>query len=509
LRLEELETRLAPYSATGNAWPNPQLITLSFMPDGTPISTSGTTVVGSNLFATFNAKFGSASAWQSQILKAAQAWAQQTNINFAVVADNGTPSGQGAYQQGDPGMGDIRIGGYNFGTSTLGWTDLPPPANNYSVAGDVAFNTAQAFNIGSTYDLFTVAAHEIGVALGLGYSNATPAAVMYPSYTGRKTGLASDDIAGIRSIYSGNNPRSPDSYNTGSSNGSFSAASDISSLIDPTALTALVQNLNLATASQAEFFTFTAPTGMGGTLTVNAQSSGLSLLAPRLTLYDSSQAQLATQSASATDYDGTTLSVSYSITAGQTYYIKVAGLNTTAFGTGNYALALGFSGVAAPTASAPNTQVLNGNPLRGGGGLADLPHHDNRFRHGDGFRDSVPLFAGITPDTGFSNTDAITNAQDISLDGSAPAGTTVNLYWQFASKDLGDGTYAFTATDLAGSVSPAGNPYQAVITTSADANGNWSFLALTLANGKPPSGLTETDASGNSVVLDGALTFQI
>jgi len=33
-------------------------------------------------FATFNAKFGSATTWETQILKAAQLWAQQTNINF-------------------------------------------------------------------------------------------------------------------------------------------------------------------------------------------------------------------------------------------------------------------------------------------------------------------------------------------------------------------------------------------------------------------------------------------
>ena len=87
----------------------------------------------------------------------AQVWAQQTNINFAVVPDDGAPAGSGADQQGDPGFGDIRIGGYNFGSSTLALTYQPPPVNNYSIAGDMTFNTGQAFNIGSTYDLFTVA----------------------------------------------------------------------------------------------------------------------------------------------------------------------------------------------------------------------------------------------------------------------------------------------------------------------------------------------------------------
>ena len=56
-------------------------------------------------------------------------------------------------------MGDIRIGGYNYGpgVSTLAWSFQPPPVNNTSLAGDIQFNTGEAFNIGATYDLNTVA----------------------------------------------------------------------------------------------------------------------------------------------------------------------------------------------------------------------------------------------------------------------------------------------------------------------------------------------------------------
>src|SRR5213593_776835 len=94
LRLEMLETRLVPYSISGNAWPHPELVTLSFIPDGTNLG--GAT---SNLFATFNARFGSPAAWQNVILKAAQTWAQQTNLNFSLVADNGATTGSGGSQQ--------------------------------------------------------------------------------------------------------------------------------------------------------------------------------------------------------------------------------------------------------------------------------------------------------------------------------------------------------------------------------------------------------------------------
>src|SRR4051794_13157203 len=110
LALEQLESRLAP-TASGNAWPAPQLITLSFVPDGTFVSTSGSSYVPSNLFANFNSRYGSTPAWENVILKAAQSWAQQTNLNFSVVGDDGVSLGSGPDQQGDPNMGDIRIGG--------------------------------------------------------------------------------------------------------------------------------------------------------------------------------------------------------------------------------------------------------------------------------------------------------------------------------------------------------------------------------------------------------------
>src|SRR5262249_23713297 len=104
-RFEVLESRLVPYATSGNAWPNPQLITTSFVPDGTIIGSNSSGYVYSNLFATFNAKFGSAAKWQNVILKAAQTWAQQANINFAVIPDSGVAEGAGNDMQGDPTMG--------------------------------------------------------------------------------------------------------------------------------------------------------------------------------------------------------------------------------------------------------------------------------------------------------------------------------------------------------------------------------------------------------------------
>ncbi len=351
---------MVPYSTSGNAWPHPELITLSFEPDGTNLG------YPSNLFATFNAKFGSAATWENQILKAAQLWAQQTNINFSVISDSGADAGSGNYQQGNPAFGDIRIGGFNFGSSTLAVAYMPPPVNNYSIAGDIAFNTGQTFNIGSTFDLMTVAAHEIGHALGL-YHSAVTSAVMYPTYQTRYTALSSDDIAGIQNIYSSNNARSYDSYNN--TIGSFSAAANSTGLIDGNS-TVLKTGLDITTTSEKEYFTITAPSTTTGTMTVVVQSSGLSMLAPNLTVYNSSQTQIGY--ASGVGHYGTTVTVNITgVSAGQQFYVKVGGADTTAFGTGAYALTFAFAGIAPPAVPVPNTQVLNGSPIMGGGGMAE------------------------------------------------------------------------------------------------------------------------------------------
>jgi hypothetical protein len=367
------------------------LVSISFVPDGTVLGTNGGSYVTSNLFATFNAKFGSPAAWEGLILQAAQAWAQQTNINFTVVPDNGAAIGSGSYQQGDPGMGDIRIGGYAFGNSALGMAFMPPPVNNYSIAGDVDFNTAQVFNNGSTYDLFSVAAHEIGHALGLGHSTSTQA-VMYTYYNGVKKGLSSDDVNGIRAVYSAGKPRSPDAYDAVTPNNSFASAADITAQISSSSQTAVISSLDITTPAEQDYFTFTAPTGSSSTLTATAQSAGLSLLQPQLNVFDANRKLLGSVSGTR---NGDTVSFTVrNVTPGSRYYVEVTSPLTTSFGTGAYALTLNLGTGPAPVVPLPNTQLLNGSPIHGGGGIPDLtrtPGHGPYDSSRD-FLDTAPSF---------------------------------------------------------------------------------------------------------------------
>ena len=369
LTLERLETRVVPYTTSGGAWPNPHLVTISFVPDGT--DQGG---VSSNLFATLNAHPGWTTAtWQNQILKAAQAWAQQTNINFAVVSDNGTGIGGGPYEQGDPGMGDIRIGGYNFGFGALAGAEYPPQVNNYSVAGDIDFNTGVGWNITTAYDLFSVAMHEMGHAIGMGESTSY-GSVMQGAYAWHN-GLSNDDITGIHTVYGG--ARAYDSYyGAPTPNNSFATAADVSSSINPMTLAAVVNPLDITTTAVKEYFKFTVPSGSQSSFTVTVQSSGLSLLAPTLSVYNSSQVLVGTVSGAG--HYGTT--ITYTVTGaspGQTYYVKVGGADTTAFGTGAYGLVLNFGTLPAPTVASPTVAILAGFPLQDGGGDAEVAGNNN------------------------------------------------------------------------------------------------------------------------------------
>ncbi len=362
--MEELETRAVPYSVSGNLWPSSQMVSISFMPDGTDLGG-----VKSDLFATLDARFGSPAMWQNQILKAAQVYAKNTNLNFVVVSDNGAPSGAGAYQQGDAGFGDIRIGGYHFGTSTLGMAFAPPPVNNYSIAGDIAFNTGQTWNIGTTYDLFTVASHEFGHALGLLHSGVIHS-TMYSAYAGAKTGIDWDDIYGIRSIYSAGSPRTADWNDANGGNDSIAAATDITQHIQ-TNLTVLRENRDITANSDVDFFKVTLPAGTVNVIQVSAQSEGLSLLAPKVTVYAANQSTILGTANGAGQYGQTqTVTLADKVSPGQIIYVKVQAADSTPFGTGKYAIGMSFGGEKLPSQATPNTQSTNGNPISAGGGLA-------------------------------------------------------------------------------------------------------------------------------------------
>jgi hypothetical protein len=132
---------------------------------------------------------------ESEIQRAMKQWSGITNAQFQQVTNAGEPYTVaiefGTAVNGDPNP---------FTTlATLAHTYYPAPPNPEPIAGDMHFNPAETWHVGSTTDVYTVALHELGHSLGLGHTD-NPSDVMYPYYHFGAP-FSSNDIAGVQSLY--------------------------------------------------------------------------------------------------------------------------------------------------------------------------------------------------------------------------------------------------------------------------------------------------------------------
>jgi hypothetical protein len=147
-------------------------------------------------------------AAQAQVVKAFGQWAKYVNVTFT---EGGSADSSrtiailtASYAHGD---------GYPFDGQggVLAHTFYPSPPDTEPSAGDMHFDASETWGIGVNTDLFSVALHEAGHALGMAHSS-DPNAVMYPYYH-VVTGLNTDDIAGVETLY-GPAPATPPSAPT-------------------------------------------------------------------------------------------------------------------------------------------------------------------------------------------------------------------------------------------------------------------------------------------------------
>ena len=138
----------------------------------------------------------SAAAALAEIRRALAEWARVARLRFTEGALPAAPRTFsflfGTRDHGDPFP-------FTGSSGVIAHAFFPSPPNPEPLAGDVHFNDDMAFRIGADIDLFSVALHELGHALGLPHTD-TPGAVMYPYYR-MSTALSQTDIASIRQLY--------------------------------------------------------------------------------------------------------------------------------------------------------------------------------------------------------------------------------------------------------------------------------------------------------------------
>lgn len=340
LLLEELEAR-EMLDAFGVAWPTADRLKVSFAPDGTLVDSAAST-----LFQKLNSQ-GTSKTWQTEILRALQTWAVHANINLGVVGDSGQALGTSGAIVGNPSFGDIRVAARPLGTDVLA-LNTPYDVIAGTRAGDVVFNSSHNLGLGSQaqYDLFSVALHEAGNLLGLADNTTDPTSALFTSYNGVRSGLNAADIALLQGLYGA---RTPDSYEGSEGNNTLSTAATLK-------VPAIAADIT--TNGDVDYYKYKIPYYANRTVSFRVQTSGLSLLTPRLTITTAS-GQVVGTSAFSGPLSGDTIVTLNNVKRGTTYYIKVEGARSDVLGIGGYRLKIESGAVSAAQIKAIDA-TLNG-----------------------------------------------------------------------------------------------------------------------------------------------------
>lgn len=216
---------------------------------------------------------------QSEIERALAEWARVAQLRFTRSSD-GTGTRTINILFGAGSHGDSYA--FDGPGKVLAHTFYPAPPNPESLAGDLHFDDDESWSIGADVDVYSVALHELGHALGLGHSDKV-GTVMYPYYR-RATSLTDEDITAIRGLYAASSTTPPATPNplqitvrdiaASTTATSISLTGQVTGGQDPLRVTWRSDRGNSGTATGTRTWSFTAPLLAGdNNLTITAQDA--------------------------------------------------------------------------------------------------------------------------------------------------------------------------------------------------------------------------------------------
>ncbi len=343
MRLESLDRRDL-MTTFGTPWPDARSLTVSFPSDDAEIGGY------QNSLRSVLDQVADRKEWQEAVLRAFQTWAVESNINVGLATDRGDNFGAVGLTQNDPRFGDFRIGGLPQ-TGVLA-NATPFQTNAGTWAGDLLFNTQSNFFLdewklgtsvqtpsanerGPAIELFSVALHEAGNALGLADVN-RPGTVMHQSYTRPIGAIAPTDRNAIRAIYGG---ARRDIFEIGSNN-TRSTATIIDQRPSNGGRLPIIRKGSLNTPRDIDFYRF-APVSNQEKVTVRLRANGISLLKSQLSVTDARGNVIASAKADSIFDNDLKLEIG-SLKHHRQLFVRVSGNGTDVFTVGDYALEIDY-----------------------------------------------------------------------------------------------------------------------------------------------------------------------
>lgn len=432
---EHLETRKL-LAAFGAPWPNARDLSISFPADGVSVATFEN-VIHEELDAVTTRD-----NWQELVLRAYQTWAIHADVNVALTADHDLGFGTPGLSNQDPRFGEFRIGAFPQ-TGVLA-NSLPFQSVAGTWSGDILLNSQETFvyhdweenlppdptiDPNGARDLFSVLLHETGNTLGIADTSIS-SAVMFGHYAGPKGLLTPEDIGWLQDLYGVRT----DPYEQ-VDNGQLGLATFIPTPInfdpeiDTLDLRASILNFN-----DSDFYRV-APVAGQSEVTFSVNAVGVSLLVPKIEVYDENGVLLV-QQVSASVFENNVSVTIHGLTNSGDLNVRVSAASDDIYSVGDYRLVVDYRSAA----------IRETDPVAGlfNAGIESLGTNfllaDNESGLNDNILTAIALASadGYEPNSVYEMQSSVSNASDVDL-------------WKITSPSQVDGRLVVTVASVGAS----------------------------------------------------------